>query len=218
MKNRLMRVLALVLLLALAVGVVPAMAATKKASFSNMALYANTGSCCLKLNNWTGDEEVVSITSSNPKVIDFEEDFSFWIIPKKVGSSTITLVYKLNGKEYTIKKKLTVSKYPKPIKSLTINKHRITLKDSAKCRFCFDEVMDKKLSITINLKPAKGWKITKIKAYALKTWSDKGKKSLTVKNNKKFTVPKDREAFVTYALKKGKTKFNYTVSVERAGE
>ena len=78
---------------------------------------------------------------------------------------------------------------------------------------------DKPAEMLIHLTPAKGWKIAGIKAYTYNAYKNSGKHSkLTVRDNVKFTVKVDYEAVITYTLKKGSSKFVYTVTVLRAGE
>ena len=220
MKNRLIRILALAMLLALAVGIVPATAAAKKLSIDSMTLYADTGSHFLELKNRTWEEEIISVTSRNTKVIDLEgEDSLWWVIPRKVGSSLITVKYRLGGKTYTIKKTLKVLKYPAAIKKLTINGRKIELKDINRIQYRIDGDIDKKVSATINLVPAKGWKISGIKGY--KTSLDGSiRKSVKVTNNRKLTFGKNFYGHVFYTLKNKKTgkTFQYTIEFDHVGE
>ena len=218
MKNRLFRFLALALLLALTVGMAPAMAETKKVKIVPETMYTGCGEYWLNVENWTGNEESVLVKSSNSSVLKVKNESPLCVIPKKAGKAKITLEYKLDGESYSTSATFTVVKYPNPIASLTVNQKKIKLTDMAKYRYCVDCKYGTKATVTINMKPKKGWKISAIKAYTLKTWSTKGKKTLKVKNNAKFTVAKDREVFITYTLKKGKTTFKYTVTVERYGE
>lgn len=221
MKHRFVRILALAMLLALAVSAVPATAATPKAKIETETLYTDMLEYYMKIKNWTWDEEVISVKSDHPEILevnDYEDNFC--LNPHKVGKAKITIKYKLKGKTYKISGKYTVEKYPKPIKSLIINNQKIELKDSRKYRCNYDCGFGEKARITINLTPSKGWKISSINAYTVNTWSDDARRTTTikVKNNKRFTVAKDSEAYVTYILKKGKTTFKYTVGIERAGE
>lgn len=219
MKKRFLRVLALALMLALAAGALSALAEAKKAKIITEKLYSNTGDYCIQLDNWTDDEEIVSVKSSNSKVIRVPRKESKWVEVKSAGKAKITIKYKLNGKTYTTSATFTVEKYPAPIKSLAVNGKSIKLTGEEKVRYNCEYVLDKKVSITINLKTKNGWKISSIKAYTFDAWSDKGnKKTIIVRNNKKFTVPGDKEAYVTYVLKKNKATFRYTIGIMRYGE
>lgn len=218
MKKTALRILALAMLLALTVGALPALAAAAR-SIIVEPLYAGTGSYRMNIRNWSWTEEIVSVKSSNPGVLKVTDADSLEATPRKAGKATITVKYKLGGKSYTIKGKYTVKAYPKPVKSLTVNGERIKLTERQKLRYNHEAEYGKKVSVTINLKPRAGWKITKIKAYTRDTWNSKARKTtLKVANNTKFTVPKDKEAFITYTLENGKTKFDYIVNVERYGE
>lgn len=221
MKNRSLRVLALALLLALTAGVVPAMAAQPgSASIAIEKLYADTGEYYIKIDGWTYSEEIISITSSDPTVINVTDN-SRYVKIKKAGSSTITIVYDLEGVTYEISGVLTVEKYPKPISSLTVNGKKISLKKERRVMYTFErQNLERDVTVKINLKPASGWKISKIKAYYYKVGHQDTHHNLAVKNNKKFTVKKRCEAYVTYVLKNKKngTKFNYVVRVWTPGE
>ena len=223
------RLFALVLSLALLLSVTafPALAAEEnavsanaKASIGAMTLYVGCGDAELTLKNWDWNAEVRVFKSSNPSVIAIENGVDSFpsIIPKKAGKAMITVKYRLNGTTYTMKKTFTVLKYPKAIKTVTINGKKIALKDEQKVKYYYDGI-NKKIAMTINLKPNSGWSISKIKAYTYDYGDEDTHKALTVKNNKKFYVPVDRDAVVTYVLKnKAGTKFQYTVYVFHIGE
>ena len=222
MKNRLMRALALAMLLALVVSAVPAMAAAKAKTRSIVAetLYAGTGDYWMTIKNWTWDETDVKITSSKPSVIRVPDKQFPCLEPKKAGKAKITVKFKVDGKQYKISKTLTVKKYPKAIQSLTINGQKVTLKDWARLNYWYEGDMDKPITVTINLKAAKGWKISKIKGYKVGMDAADGRKAITVKNNKKLTFGADYMGEVIYTLKNKKTgkTFKYTIYVDHVGE
>ena len=129
------------------------------------------------------------------------------------------IYYKLFGKSYKLKGTYTVVAYPKAVKSLTVNGSKVKLTGEQKRRCVLEVIEGEEASFTINLKPGTGWRIAKIKAYTQDTWNIKAEKTaLKVLNNTKFTVPKDKEAYITYTLVKGKVRFEYRFIIERYGE
>ena len=222
MKNRLMRALALAMLLALVVSAVPAMAEAKgkTRSIISETLYAGTGDYWMTIKNWTWDETNVKITSSNSKVIKVPDKRFPCLEPKKAGKAKITVKFKLKGKQYKISKTFTVKKYPKAIQSLTINGQKIPLKDWARLNYWYEGEMDQLVTVTINVNAAKDWKISKIKGYEVGMDAADGRKAITVKNNKQLTFGADYMGEVIYTLKNKKTgkTFKYTICVDHVGE
>ena len=221
MKSRWIRILALALLLALTVSEVSAMAETKKVKIVSETVYAGCGEYWLDVENWTGYEKTTLVKSSNSSVLKVKNKRWLCVIPKKAGKAKITLEYELDGKSYSTSTTFTVKKYPNPIKSLKINGKSIKLKDSDRLGYTFylpDDGL--KSSIIINMKPASGWSISKIRAYSYSPVDDDVKEAkFTVKNNKKFTLKAELNAKVTYTLKhkKGQT-FNYGIHFWRLGD
>ncbi len=80
---------------------------------------------------WVFDEygyKVISVTSSNPKVIKVNREGkksdinSYWLRPKKAGKATVTVKYKTNtGKTKTEKLTRRVKPCPEVFKSLKVN-------------------------------------------------------------------------------------------------
>ena len=219
MKNRTLRILAVVMLLALAAGMVPAMAA-KKVSIAAETLYAGDESYRVRFNDeeyFYSNFEIVSVTSNKPSVLKVENPQQTYVLPLKAGTATITIQYKdRKGKKYNVSGKITVIKYPNPIKSITVNGKSFKVKNyKTGCQYADQSNYNKKLDVKINLKPASGWSIAGIKAS--KGYDYDKSKAITVKNNKKFTLPKATGAVVIYTLKNKKgVKFAYTVRVIRA--
>ena len=222
MKNRFMTMLALLMALVLTVGAVPATAAAQKASIITEKLYSYSGVYLIELKNWTYDEEIISVTSSNSKVIKVPDKHYRWVKVRAAGKAKITIKYKLDDVTYTTSATFTVVKYPSPIKSLRVDGKAVSLKGNARVAYDYwpEGVEEEKVSVTINLIPASGWTISRIKAYQYNAYEDSDVHyALTVKNNRRFTVKRNCEAVVTYVLKnkKGDT-FKYAITVCRPGE
>ena len=109
----------------------------------------------------TDDMKITSIKSSNAKVIGTKKSgSSVWdvsLIPKKAGKCTVTVKYKLDGKAYTDKIKMTVRKFPKELKSLTAGGKTINLKTN---KYNCDLYKYSKKTGSVKAKASKGWKIT----------------------------------------------------------
>ena len=222
MKNRFMTMLALLMALVLTVGAVPATAAAQKASIITEKLYSYSGVYLIELKNWTYDEEIISVKSSNSKVLKVIDKKYFRVEVKAAGKAKITIRYKLNDVAYTTAATFTVVKYPSPIKSLRVDGKAVSLKGNARVAYDYwpEGVEEEKVSVTINLTPASGWTISRIKAYQYNAYKNSDVHyALTVRNNRRFTVKRNYEAVVTYVLKnkKGDT-FKYAITVCRPGE
>jgi hypothetical protein len=213
------RIVSLILAVMLALTMIPAMAAAQ-ASIVKETLYSGTGEYYIKINNWTYEEEIVSVTSTNSSVLKVTGRQSRYVLVKNVGSAKIKIIYKLNGNSHTISCTFTVKDYPKPIKSLTVNGRKITLTKEARVRYRFDwETLDNSSSNRINMKPAAGWTIYDIKAYYYKLGNTSRHYNLTVRNNRSFTLRRRCEAVVTYILKNRRgTKFSYVIEIKGGGE
>ena len=221
MKNRFATVLALLMALVLVVGAVPATAAAKKASIITEKLYSYSGDYLIELKNWTYDEEIISVTSSNSKVLKVPDKQYRWVKVRAAGKAKITIKYKLDDVTYTTSATFTVVKYASPIKRLRMDRRDVSLQGNGKVSHDYwPDVDEAKVKVTINLIPASGWTISRIKAYQYNAYEDSDVHyALTVKNNRRFTVKRDYEAVVTYVLKNKKGDyFNYTITVCRPGE
>ncbi len=218
MKKIILRILSLAMLLSLVVTAVPAIAAGARTIIVE-TLYTGTGSYDMNIRNWSWKEKVVFVRSSNPSVLKVTNEEGLELTPRKAGKATITVKYKLAGKSYRIKGRYTVEAYPKAVRSLTVNGSKVKLTGEQRRRCVLEVLEGEEVSFTINLKPGTGWKIAKIKAYTQDTWDSKSRKTtLKVANNTKFTVPKDKEAFITYTLAKGKARYQYRFIIVRYGE
>lgn len=213
------RIMSLIMAIMLALTMIPAMAAAQ-ASIVKETLYTGMGEYYIKINNWTYEEEIISVTSSDSSVIEVREKRYRGVQVKGVGQAKIKIKYKLNGNTRTISANFTVKEYPKPIKSVTINGKKVNLRKDTLVRYRYDlPDLDKKSSIKINMKPASGWTVNGIKAYYYNVEKESKHYNLTVKNNKTFTIKKRCEAVVTYTLKNKKgTKFTYVIEIKGGGE
>lgn len=109
------------------------------------------------------DAKITSVKSSNSRVKVIRNSYGggdvwFNLQGKKIGRATLTIKFKAGGKTRTIKKTVTVKKYPKQIKSLKVNGKKIRL--SGEKKFHYVKHNYKKTSATIQMKLKKGWKIT----------------------------------------------------------
>lgn len=166
--------------------------------------------------------KLVSIKSSDKKVIKVRKSkkgnkiYDQTIEAKKPGKCTVTLKYKLKGKTYTLKGKYTVKKYPKPLKSISLNGNKISL---SKYKHEYSKDKYKKTTAKVKIQPAKGWKITYVYAnlYDGKNFDDVKvtKNAITKGKNFKFSK-KEKELYVYVLLenKKGQ-EIDYVVWLAR---
>ena len=136
-------------------------------------------------NDKTGENaEVISVKSTEPKilkVVKHEEDGNvFWTAAaKKPGKVTLKVKYKRpDGRKASLKKKITIKKYPNQIKSLKINGKKVKIADNK--FFCLEEnVTSSKIKVDLKLK--KGWKIRSVNG---NLWNAGGNGSKVIKKAK----------------------------------
>lgn len=190
-----------------------------KPKIANSLLYIEDRYVRLELVNVPDNYEVIRVTSGKPSVIMAESEGSQWVQPKKAGKSKITVELMIDGNPLTLFRTIAVENAPNAVKSLTFNGKKVDLtKEYHKTHY---EHLDFDLTkATVNLKPASGWKISKIKGHYTDADTDKYIKSFAVSNNTQFKVPTKYNGFVTYTLKNTKTgkTFDYVVQVLRIGE
>ena len=117
---------------------------------------------------------VTSVKSSKASVLEvikekrsFEDhkETAYILESKKAGKATITVKYKKpSGKTGTLKKTITVRKYPKEIKSLTVNGKSVKI---SKNKFSFRKKTSRK-NVTVKMALKKGWKISRVYCYRYK--------------------------------------------------
>lgn len=223
MKTRLLRALALALLLAVAAGIVPAMAATEKAKAKILVetLYPDyEDGYQMRFDGMPQDANIVSVKSSNKKVIKAD---GAYLYPLKPGKATITVRYQDGTKTYSIKAAFTVKKSYKAVKKLVINNKKMSGLNQGVRTVFYRHYDDRKKSYTISLTPHSGWKVSRVSGFYT-DWDYEnmvlGTFTLPAKNKVTVKVALDRCAFVTYVLKNsasGET-FKYTVEIARVGE
>jgi hypothetical protein len=168
---------------------------------------------------------LVSVKSSNSKVLKAVKDgtsmYSHYLQPVKTGKATVTVKYKYKGNKYTIKKTVKVKKYPKAIKTITVNGKSIDL-GKKKYRFDYDVDKYKKTSAKVKIKPATGWKIVSAYMGMAKGSKDEWKeiKVSTIKKGNAITIKKGYDAymFITLECTSGDNKgdnFTYAVRFYR---
>lgn len=118
---------------------------------------------------WKEDKKalVTSVTPASSKIVEVvkvkgenekgKKQNYFYIVPKAVGKTKVTVQYKLpSGTKKKSTKTVTVKKYPNHIKSLKVNGKKVTI---SKHKFRYDKGKIKKTKIPIELKLKKGWKV-----------------------------------------------------------
>lgn len=159
----------------------------------------------------SGKKSVLTVKKSTFKDEKGKKQVYYWLDAKKVGKATITVKYKdASGKTGTLKKTITVKKYPNQIKSLKVNGKAVEVSEN---KYFLDSKTGK-TSVKIKMALKKGWKIKNVEAYAYtKNYTEK-KISATKKAISKgsaISFPKKyKELHVTVNMSKGKDVVSYT--------
>ena len=113
---------------------------------------------------YEGNTEAMNITSvksSNTSVIKVKKNGkTVWdvsLFPKKTGKCTVTVKYRMDGKSYTDRIKMTVKKFPAELKSLNAGGKKINLRSN---KYNCDLYKYSKKTVAVKAKAASGWKIT----------------------------------------------------------
>lgn len=187
-----------------------------------------------------GSADIDSITQSN-KVFRVSKDkyqdengnthYDVYIRPVRTGSTRFTINYtdEDGAQRVMTTKKFRVKKYPKEIKSLIVNGHKIKTEKKAKLpngkkadtRYAYC-VKNKGVKARIKMKLNKGWKITDVSSVLsrgndddIRSYEKVTKKIITkqtVTNGKKIVFPKSwEELTVCVTMKKNGETIDYCV-------
>ena len=207
MKNKLLRILALAMLLALVVSAIPATAEAKKVSIKGQLLWAGAYGESITVKNAPEGAVVTSVKSSNKSVLkvnqygDTFDDIS--VTPKKAGKAKITVKYKVGKNSYSVTSaNFTVKKFPKAIKSLKVNGKSVSL---TKDKFDYPLFDYAKTKGTITVKAASGWKVSKLVLFPDPDYNPSSTYRKTVKNGKSFNIPSDGSYCVDITMTNKKT-------------
>lgn len=179
---------------------------TGKAKLLGGTVWLGSGESMPVCQGVSSGSEVLSIKSSNPEVLAAGKGdrlYSCVLLPKKAGSSKVTVVLNINGEKKTLKATYTVKKHPNAITSLKVNGKSVNLK---KNKF-YAMVKVNKDKTKVEYKIAKGWK-------AKCSYYDEAKgKHVTLKSG--GWVPTKYYTGVMFTLTKGSDTFYYDVVLER---
>ncbi len=169
MKTSFKKILAVVMTVFILVGVarpISADAAAKVFFYEKTVWLGQNTSWAIDgyITNMPDKAKLVSVKVSNKKVLSIDDCshgetktiHNQAVVPKKVGKSKLTIVYKVGSKKKTISATLTVKKYPFPVKALKINGKKINVKENS-IHYFMDNY--KKSNIKLNVTVKKGWKI-----------------------------------------------------------
>lgn len=193
------------------------------------ALYQDEYTGVWVYNTNTGKSaKVTSVKSNNSKVAKVykntykdengKKQVSFTVQGKKPGKAKLTVKFKSGGKTKTIKKNISVKKYPNQIKSLKINGKKVKIKGDRK--FYYSKSKYKKTSAKIKMQLQKGWKITHVYGNYSNYKNGKYGKISGVKkkitSGKKINFPKKwTDMYIYVEMKKGNDIISYDVSFWR---
>ena len=216
MKNRIIRALALVMLLALAVGMLPAMAAGKPRIVPTTTYVDPTTAYNLELQNVPEDAKVIYCKSSKPYVVRVwgegtSLDNCYWQ-GVRPGKSRITLKYKANGETKTISATFTVKKLPTTLTSLAINGEDCVVKYFP---HRYEVYYYTKNKATVTFKASSSWHVDyRVATLHNADWSET--REIRWKSGKAFSVPAGWGADLYIGLNDRKGGFfTYTIFINR---
>ena len=228
MKGRFKRSISLVLSTVLALSMLVAGTFVANASDDNWDLgfpgqfwEGYTGFLYLYSDKVDYNEEIISANTSNTsegeitKGIDVDT-YIYYFECKKAGKTKLTIKFRTpDGEKKTLKKTITVKKYPNEFKSLKVNGKKVKIN---KNKFRYDcKTSKNKVSIKAELE--KGWKIRKIEARRYDRDWEESKVKVTKKMISKgssISFPKKYKSMeISVFLYKGKSKIQYDISIER---
>ena len=223
MNRRALRILALAVLLVLAAGMLPAMAASKpkivtRTLWLGCDRMAYPGEIYyVHIDHLPKKAKIIACRSSDESVLQFDDHPFFFepedyittieLHPVKAGKARLTVTYRLGRKDYDISAVYTVKKHPKPVKSLTLNGKKLdVMKSWNGYQYDYDPKNNGDI-YRLNLTPRSGWRIARV-------WLifDDGKTRF--RNDKPFTFTWDEGAPVStarvkYELKNAKGEVFY---------
>lgn len=208
MKKQILRIVAVLLLLATMTMFVPASAASAKPELRKFMLWENNEfTIGAELDNWPEGARIISVKSSKPSVVkaSFSNASSTYINLKagKTGKATVTVKYSLNGKKKSISTVYTVKKYPNAITTLKINGKSVNLK---KNKWQYNLKSYNKSNMTVIFKPSSGWKV-------INSYFSGAAGTVQIKSGKSFAVERTDYALINllFINKKGE-KFFYHIN------
>ena len=162
----------------------------------------------LQYNNMPSNAKIVSVKSSNTKVIKVEKQSSdindTLLYPLKPGKAKITVKYKVKGKTKTVSATFKVKKYPNPLLSVKVNGKKLDIKTY---KFYYDFYKYKATNTKIQVKLAKGWKIADAYRFTEKSKDGSDFNDYNVKNGKAFKVKKGYNCYVFFNLVNSKGEY-----------
>lgn len=134
--------------------------AAAKAKLFTQTFFADKQNRSCSIMNVPYDTRVVSVTSSNTKVLKAtlvgKCVYDINLVPLKAGKSTVTVKYKLNGKTKSVSGVYTVKNIPNFVNKLTINGKSVKV---GKSSTTYNVKNYKKSKVKVNLKFADDWEI-----------------------------------------------------------
>lgn len=181
-----------------------------KASLLNCTVWMGSGENAIPVQGFSPTSELVSITSSDTGVLTVQKGVRLYectMAPKKVGSSKVTVVVKINGEKKKFRATFKVRKYPEALTSLQVDGKSVNL---SKNHFYARQKVSKD-STKLKFQVGKGWKLKSC------TYYDESKgKSVTVRSGGSVKTPRSTGgAWVVFTLMKGSDLFYYDLSLVR---
>lgn len=168
---------------------------------------------------------VTAAKSSNTSVLQirkhkYNSEYYYDTTALKVGTATVTLKFKLpEGGYKTIKKKITVKKYPNPMSSLKVLGKSVSLK---KYKYTFEQKTSK-TSVSVKAAVRNGWKISDAYGWIIKFRNGNPVKEKEVKITKSMITKGSSlkfpatytDMYVNIFLEKNGEYLNYQITLHR---
>lgn len=208
MKKRALRTAVLCLLMALLLGLTPALAA--KGSINAETLWLGGMGTQIFFDNVPDNAKVISVKSSKPSVLSADKwgstIYDMAVFPEGIGKSKVTVKYKVGKKTYTISGTYTVKKFPTVFSTLKVNGKKIRSSDTKNLYFIENY---KKTSATLTFKAKSPWKVLNADLHILET-----EKRSEVTSGKAFKIPKGKDAEVSIYLRNKKTGDDIRIAID----
>ena len=196
MKNRYLGIALLLVLLLSAL--LPAALAEGKVELVPQVFWAGEQPWSIGLENAPDNAKLISVKSSNPKVLKVsgEDVFSIGFDPLQPGKSKVTVKYSVGKKVSEVSAVFTVRKFPSVFKTLKFNGKSIQ-PTYAKNIYEIDNY--KKTSATFTYKLKSTWKLL---TAALDI---EGQERVPLVSGKSFKIPKGKESYIVVDAQEKKT-------------
>lgn len=201
MKRNIMKITSLCLIVLLLSALATTAVAAPKPQLPMRTFWAGEQTWGLQVEDMPEGAKIVSVKSSNPKVLkaynEGSEEGILFFDPLKPGKSKVTVILNNGGKNTTLTAVYTVKKFPSTFATLKVNGKAIK---PTEYKNIYRVKNYKPTKTTVTFKPKKGWSVT------FSYVSIDYKEPSDIKSGKSFNIPKGKNAYVGIGMTNTKTK------------